>query len=231
MDSTDLYDLIKKADAILTGLQFVPTNPYVAGSALPVFTTQQVLIHEYVEPTSTTYDRAKAEILRATNNGKWSAKTPHAIAFTIVLNCRKFVTPNRLAEFGANLDWYWARWLNYLDLTEVLILADRLNSLENNDAKWATAGLVLPDGFAILDKPKRALIVSWLNYVKDGLPAYNSANTEINLSDTKYSAIGFTAFDFAFNKITKTESKTISLYLDEYKVERLKVQDSYIPGV
>jgi hypothetical protein len=148
LDVTDLYDLIKKADAILTGLQFNPTNPYVAGTALPTFTPQQVLIHEYVEPTSATYDRAKATTLRATNNGKWSTKTPHAIAFTIVLNCRKFVTPNRLVDFGVNLDWYWARWLNYLDLTEVLILADRLNSLENNDAKWATAGLTLPEGFA-----------------------------------------------------------------------------------
>lgn len=63
------------------------------------------------------------------------------------------------------------------------------------------------------------------------MPTSNSANAEIKLVDTKYSTIGFTAFDFAFNQISKLDSKTISLYLDEYNIARLKAQDSYIPGV
>ena len=171
--------MIKKANAILTGLQFNPTEVYVAGTALPSFTSQHVLIHQYVDPTSETYNRATATTFKTTNNGKWSNKTPHAIAFTIVLNCRQFISASRLKDFGLDLDWYWARWINYLDLTEVLILADRLNSLPST--QWVTTGLTLPADYASLDKPLRALIVSWLQYVKDGLATSSSAKAAPSL--------------------------------------------------
>lgn len=119
-----------------------------------------MLIHEYTDPTSATYNRATATTLRAANNGVWSTKSPHAIAFTIVLNCRQFVSATRLSDYGADLYWYWARWINYLDLTEVLILADRLNSLPTT--QWVTTGLTLPTEYPGLDKPKKALTLSWL---------------------------------------------------------------------
>lgn len=109
---------------------------------MPTFTAQQVLLHEYTSPTSATYNRATALTKRATNNGLWSTKSPHAIAFTIVLNCRQFVTANRLTDYGADIAWYWQRWLTYLDFTEVLVLADRLNSLDITT--WVTTGLTLP---------------------------------------------------------------------------------------
>lgn len=142
LTDADLYDLINKANAILTSISFDPTKPWKAGSALPTFTAQQVLLHEYTSPTSATYNRATALTKRATNNGLWSTKSPHAIAFTIVLNCRQFVTTSRLTDFGTDIAWYWQRWLTYLDLTEVLVLADRLNSLDITT--WVTTGLTLP---------------------------------------------------------------------------------------
>jgi hypothetical protein len=93
----ELSDLIVKANAILTGLGFDPATSWQSGNTLPVFTAQQVLIHEYSTP-SAVVDRATATTKR--NQGAWTNKTPHAIAFTIVLNCRQFATPARLSDFG-----------------------------------------------------------------------------------------------------------------------------------
>jgi hypothetical protein len=160
LNDADLYDMISKANAILTELQFDPTKPWSNAVTLPTFTPQQVLIHEYTGPTSATHNRATATTLRATNNGVWSNKSPHAIAFTIVLNCRQFISATRLSDYGADINWYWARWITYLDLTEVLILADRLNFLP--PTQWITTGLTLPSEYAVLDKPKKALTLSWL---------------------------------------------------------------------
>ena len=220
LNDADLYDMITKANAILTALQFDPTQPWSSTVTLPIFTPQQVLIHEYTDPTSATYNRASATTLRATNNGVWSTKSPHAIAFTIVLNCRQFVSATRLSDDGADLYWYWARWITYLDLTEVLILADRLNSLPTT--QWVTTGLTLPTEYTGLDKPKKALTLSWLQYVKDGLPVQNSVNTVINVDNTRFKTIGFTAFDFAFYRISKQDSSSISFYLESYNTAWLK---------
>lgn len=128
-----------------------------------------MLIHEYSTTTSATYDRTTAATKLASNGGVWTTKSPHAIAFTIVLNCRQFVsTTTRLSDYGVDLAWYWPKFLNYLDLTEILILADKQNSIDIS--QWVTTGLTLPANYATMDQPKKALTVVWLKFLAANTP-------------------------------------------------------------
>jgi len=223
----ELADLIFKANEILSGLGYDPSKEWTAGSTLPVFTAQQVLIHEYSTPSGQVFDRATATTKRGAGN--WTAKTPHAIAFTIVMNCRQFATASRLSDYGATLEWYWSKFLKYLDLTEVLILSEVLNSSEIST--WNEASLTLPADYATLDKPKKALIVTWLRYRAAGLPVFNTGLTTLAVASTRFNVIGLTSFDLAFSKITSQGVIDINAYLNAYDTGLIKTSDSYIPGV
>jgi hypothetical protein len=70
----------------------------------------------------------------------------------IYLKAYKALDQVTLNTYGISLSWYSTKWLNILDLAELIIYAKKQNTLLDNDASWNASGSTTA-GFASMTKP------------------------------------------------------------------------------